>query len=183
MVTLTLDFHAHKLFLFHIWAAVSATTLYSQRLIYLLHFLLCGCKFLSNVMCIVHFRLFSIFSGSLNFILVKMQDLQLFEEIQWIGNGPPVAEPKCGFRGQKCISKYRNCECMLFSFDSSFQFGNKLTVDLFVWMNTKHINHNSNGTKAQAIRHRFVPISNFVYWCSWSNSLRIIVWIHFKFKL
>ncbi|XP_055316774.1 guanylate cyclase 32E isoform X2 [Sitodiplosis mosellana] len=34
----------------------------------------------------------------------QIPDLQLFDEIRWVGNGPPVAEPKCGFRGQKCIS-------------------------------------------------------------------------------
>lgn len=47
----------------------------------------------------------SSFFRSLIFISMLIQDLQLFEEIQWVGNGPPVAEPKCGFRGQKCISK------------------------------------------------------------------------------
>lgn len=35
----------------------------------------------------------------------SMQDLQLFDEIKWIGSGPPIAEPRCGFRGEKCISK------------------------------------------------------------------------------
>lgn len=28
----------------------------------------------------------------------------MFESIEWVGNGPPVAEPYCGFRGEKCIS-------------------------------------------------------------------------------
>lgn len=41
----------------------------------------------------------------LYFPYFNIQDLQLFDEIRWVGNGPPVAEPKCGFRGQKCISK------------------------------------------------------------------------------
>ncbi|KAJ6645523.1 Guanylate cyclase 32E [Pseudolycoriella hygida] len=36
--------------------------------------------------------------------LIEIPDLQLFDEIKWLGSGPPVAEPRCGFRGEKCIS-------------------------------------------------------------------------------
>ncbi|XP_062715719.1 speract receptor isoform X1 [Aedes albopictus] len=31
-------------------------------------------------------------------------DIKLFDVIDWVGYGPPVAEPYCGFRGEKCIS-------------------------------------------------------------------------------
>ncbi|CAD7080488.1 unnamed protein product [Hermetia illucens] len=34
----------------------------------------------------------------------SIPDLNLFRRIHWIGNAPPVAEPFCGFRGEKCIS-------------------------------------------------------------------------------
>lgn len=30
--------------------------------------------------------------------------MQLFESVQWVGGRPPIAEPICGFRGEKCIS-------------------------------------------------------------------------------
>lgn len=45
---------------------------------------------------------------NLDFLILffDKQELQLFDEIHWVGNGPPVAEPKCGFRGKKCISKF-----------------------------------------------------------------------------
>lgn len=46
-----------------------------------------------------------VFDSQFFSLFVPRQDLQLFDEIRWIGSGPPVAEPKCGFRGQKCISK------------------------------------------------------------------------------
>lgn len=32
------------------------------------------------------------------------QEVQLFEKIHWIKGNPPVAEPDCGYRGEKCIS-------------------------------------------------------------------------------
>lgn len=35
----------------------------------------------------------------------QKKDLQLFEQIDWVGNGPPIPEPRCGFRGEKCISE------------------------------------------------------------------------------
>lgn len=54
-----------------------------------------GIKFCSNESRIILF--------SFRFFL---QELQLFDKIEWIGNGPPIAEPQCGFRGEKCISKY-----------------------------------------------------------------------------
>lgn len=28
----------------------------------------------------------------------------MFENFKWVGGKPPIAEPKCGFRGEKCIS-------------------------------------------------------------------------------
>ncbi|XP_058835407.1 guanylate cyclase 32E [Topomyia yanbarensis] len=31
-------------------------------------------------------------------------DIKLFDTIEWVGSGPPIAEPLCGFRGEKCIS-------------------------------------------------------------------------------
>ncbi|XP_038109583.1 guanylate cyclase 32E isoform X3 [Culex quinquefasciatus] len=31
-------------------------------------------------------------------------DIKLFDAIDWVGSGPPTAEPRCGFRGEKCIS-------------------------------------------------------------------------------
>lgn len=31
----------------------------------------------------------------------------MFEAIPWIGGKPPIAEPECGFRGEKCISYAR----------------------------------------------------------------------------
>ncbi|XP_037032480.1 guanylate cyclase 32E isoform X2 [Bradysia coprophila] len=36
--------------------------------------------------------------------LIEVPELQLFDEIKWVGSGPPIAEPRCGFRGEKCIS-------------------------------------------------------------------------------
>lgn len=33
--------------------------------------------------------------------------LQLFERIPWVAGRPPIAEPDCGFRGEKCISYVR----------------------------------------------------------------------------
>ena len=35
-----------------------------------------------------------------------MQVLHIKEEIDWISGGPPIAEPMCGFRDEKCISEY-----------------------------------------------------------------------------
>lgn len=40
-----------------------------------------------------------------NLFFFNAQDLQLFDKIDWVGNGPPISEPHCGFRGEKCISK------------------------------------------------------------------------------
>lgn len=37
--------------------------------------------------------------------ILELKDLQLFDQIDWVGNGPPIPEPRCGFRGEKCISK------------------------------------------------------------------------------
>ena len=31
----------------------------------------------------------------------------MFEQISWVGGKPPVAEPFCGYRGEKCISYAR----------------------------------------------------------------------------
>lgn len=36
-----------------------------------------------------------------------LKDLQLFEQITWVGGKSPVAEPFCGYRGEKCISYAR----------------------------------------------------------------------------
>ncbi|KAG5320428.1 GCY3E cyclase, partial [Pseudoatta argentina] len=33
-----------------------------------------------------------------------VQKLQLNKKIQWLGNGPPIAEPYCGYYGEKCYS-------------------------------------------------------------------------------
>jgi guanylate cyclase, other len=40
-------------------------------------------------------------------IFAHIKDLQLFEQIPWVGGSPPVAEPFCGYRGEKCISYAR----------------------------------------------------------------------------
>uniref|UniRef100_A0A182YC47 Guanylate cyclase n=1 Tax=Anopheles stephensi TaxID=30069 RepID=A0A182YC47_ANOST len=34
----------------------------------------------------------------------RIPEIRLFDTIDWVGSGPPVAEPRCGFRGEKCIS-------------------------------------------------------------------------------
>lgn len=34
------------------------------------------------------------------------QELLLFDRIEWVGKGPTISEPRCGFRGEKCISEY-----------------------------------------------------------------------------
>ncbi|XP_055533720.1 guanylate cyclase 32E isoform X2 [Wyeomyia smithii] len=34
----------------------------------------------------------------------EVTDIKLFDTIDWVGKGPPIAEPLCGFRGEKCIS-------------------------------------------------------------------------------
>ncbi|XP_077283133.1 guanylate cyclase 32E [Arctopsyche grandis] len=33
-----------------------------------------------------------------------LPELKLIHEIKWRGNGPPISEPVCGFRGEKCIT-------------------------------------------------------------------------------
>lgn len=38
--------------------------------------------------------------------LFFLQDLHLTSEIDWPLGKPPLAEPMCGFRGEKCISEY-----------------------------------------------------------------------------
>jgi guanylate cyclase, other len=41
----------------------------------------------------------------------------LFEQISWVGGkGPPIAEPECGFRGEKCISYAREISLGVASF-------------------------------------------------------------------
>uniref|UniRef100_A0AAG5DN07 Guanylate cyclase n=1 Tax=Anopheles atroparvus TaxID=41427 RepID=A0AAG5DN07_ANOAO len=34
----------------------------------------------------------------------RIPEIRLFDTIDWVGVGPPAAEPRCGFRGEKCIS-------------------------------------------------------------------------------
>ncbi|XP_018338733.1 PREDICTED: guanylate cyclase 32E-like [Trachymyrmex septentrionalis] len=34
----------------------------------------------------------------------NLPKLQLNKKIQWLGNGPPIAEPHCGYHGEKCNS-------------------------------------------------------------------------------
>ncbi|XP_055593126.1 speract receptor isoform X2 [Uranotaenia lowii] len=34
----------------------------------------------------------------------QIQDITLFNAIDWVGSNPPLAEPECGFRGEKCVS-------------------------------------------------------------------------------
>ncbi|GAB0098027.1 Guanylate cyclase [Sergentomyia squamirostris] len=34
----------------------------------------------------------------------RVPDLLLFRAVEWINNKPPISEPQCGFRGEKCIS-------------------------------------------------------------------------------
>jgi hypothetical protein len=43
--------------------------------------------------------------------LTLFQDLQLTDTVDWVNGHPPIAEPPCGFRGEKCISKY-NTSCL-----------------------------------------------------------------------
>lgn len=40
----------------------------------------------------------------------------MFEEIQWVGKQPPVAEPECGFRGEHCVSYAREVSIAVASF-------------------------------------------------------------------
>ena len=40
--------------------------------------------------------------------LTQFQDLQLTDMVDWVDGHPPIAEPPCGFRGEKCISEYNN---------------------------------------------------------------------------
>jgi hypothetical protein len=40
--------------------------------------------------------------------LTLFQDLQLTDSVDWVNGHPPIAEPPCGFRGEKCISEYNN---------------------------------------------------------------------------
>lgn len=42
-----------------------------------------------------------------NFYLSTPQGLQLSQRIPWVAGKPPIAEPECGFRGEKCISYAR----------------------------------------------------------------------------
>lgn len=42
--------------------------------------------------------------------------MQLFEAIPWVGGAPPVAEPFCGFRGEKCISYAREITAAIAGF-------------------------------------------------------------------
>lgn len=44
------------------------------------------------------------------------QDLQLFERISWVRGKPPVAEPDCGFRREKCISYAREISAAVAGF-------------------------------------------------------------------
>lgn len=33
---------------------------------------------------------------------IRFQKLRLSRDIAWLGNGPPLAEPHCGYHGEKC---------------------------------------------------------------------------------
>ena len=46
----------------------------------------------------------------------SFKGLQLFEQIPWVGKGPPISEPDCGFRGEKCISYAREISLGIASF-------------------------------------------------------------------
>ena len=35
-------------------------------------------------------------------ITFDLQNLDIFDSIKWINNGPPLDEPVCGFHGDKC---------------------------------------------------------------------------------
>lgn len=43
--------------------------------------------------------------------LTLFQNLQLTDSVDWVNGHPPIAEPPCGFRGEKCISEY-NTSCL-----------------------------------------------------------------------
>lgn len=37
--------------------------------------------------------------------------MQLYDiGIEWKCGQPPISEPECGFSGEKCISKFNNCD-------------------------------------------------------------------------
>lgn len=38
------------------------------------------------------------------------QDLNLYRRIDWVGNARPAAAPRCGFVGEKCVSKLPTAE-------------------------------------------------------------------------
>jgi hypothetical protein len=40
--------------------------------------------------------------------LTLFQNLQLTDSVDWVNDHPPIAEPPCGFRGEKCISEFNN---------------------------------------------------------------------------
>lgn len=48
--------------------------------------------------------------------LFFLKDLQLFKKIPWVGGNPPVAEPSCGYRGEKCISYAREITAAIAGF-------------------------------------------------------------------
>ncbi|KAG5673369.1 hypothetical protein PVAND_003425 [Polypedilum vanderplanki] len=46
----------------------------------------------------------------------SIPDLQLFERLSWVGGKVPIAEPICGFRGEKCISYAREITAAIAGF-------------------------------------------------------------------
>lgn len=36
----------------------------------------------------------------------SLQDLNLYRRIDWVGSVRPAAAPRCGFVGEKCVSKF-----------------------------------------------------------------------------
>lgn len=39
-------------------------------------------------------------------IVRYLQEVRFLRELKWPGGQPPLSEPPCGFRGEKCVSKY-----------------------------------------------------------------------------
>ena len=52
------------------------------------------------------FFFFFFFSFVVHRSSFRLQRLRLTRDISWIGDGPPIAEPRCGYHGEKCTCTY-----------------------------------------------------------------------------
>lgn len=57
--------------------------------------------------CLEEKHLFTTHAQFINetFIYSPLKNVELFGDIYWVAGRPPIAEPPCGFRGEKCISE------------------------------------------------------------------------------